>query len=341
MAYLTDLYATVADKVRPPVLIPLGPPRPAAHLAAAVGGDDVTCFQFDLHQADKLRASLAELGSPAAVVTGADVWDLPPTFNTVLLPALAHADRELKIDMLDQGSHALAPDGLFVTLSEYERDSQFAKWHKKVFGKCSQTPASEHGMAFYSRKTGERERRRHEVSFHARTGGGPSMSFVSRPGVFSYGRFDDGSRALLEVADVRDDDHVLDLGSGVGAVGCLAATKASRVRVTFVDSSLRAAALSELNAKANGLTDYKVLATATLAGLGSGAFDAVLANPPYFGDSMLARLFVGGAKEVLRPGGRFYIVTKMPTAVVPQIFELFGSCDVIENRGYSIATAVA
>jgi len=33
------------------------------------------------------------------------------------------------------------------------------------------------------------------------------------------------------------------------------------------------------------------------------------------------------------------IVTKMPTAVVPMIFETFGDCSVIENRGYSVVMA--
>ena len=48
-----------------------------------------------------------------------------------------------------------------------------------------------------------------------------------------------------------------------------------------------------------------------------------------------------GERELLKRGGRFYIVTKMPTAVVPLIFESFGSCDVIENRGYTVVTASA
>jgi 16S rRNA G1207 methylase RsmC len=341
MPFLTDLFAAVADKVRPPVCIPLGPPRPVAHLIAALNGAEATCFQLDLHAAGKLRESLAELGATAEVVAGADLWDLPARFETVILPAMAYADRELKLDMLEQGFHVLKPGGLFLTLSEHERDNVFARLHKKMFGKCGETPASKAGMAFFSTKPPDRDRdrRRHEVNFHAKLGDGPSMNFVSRPGVFSYGRMDNGSRALLEVAEVRDGDHVLDLGSGVGAVGCLASTKAADVRVTFIDSSLRAAALSELNAAANGLTGYRVLTATRLEGLGRGDFDVILANPPYYSDSVVARLFVGGSRDMLRPGGRFYIVTKMPTAVVPLIFDTFGSCDVIENRGYSIVTA--
>jgi 16S rRNA (guanine1207-N2)-methyltransferase len=195
-------------------------------------------------------------------------------------------------------------------------------------------------MAFWSTREKDRPRRRHEVNFHAKLGDGPPMNFVSRPGVFSYGRFDNGSRALVEVAEINPGDHVLDLGSGVGAVGCLASQKAGPTgRVTFVDSNLRAVALTELNAAANGLANYKVIATAAMDGLGDGDFDVVLANPPYYGDSAVARLFVRGSRELLKRGGRFYLVTKMPTAVVPLMFEAFGGCDVIENRGYTVVTA--
>ena len=136
-------------------------------------------------------------------------------------------------------------DVIMPQLGETVAEGTVAKWHKKVFGKHGETPSSEHGMAFFSTKIDEdRPRRRHEMTFHARVGDGPSMTFVSRPGTFSYGRFDHGSRAMLEVAEVREGDHVLDLGCGNGAVGCLASAKAGPTgRVTFIDSNLRALAL--------------------------------------------------------------------------------------------------
>ena len=110
-------------------------------------------MQFDLHQSARVRECLEEVGTTAEVVTVADLWDLPPRFNTVIFPASAHADRELKLDIVEQAYHILAPGGLYLTLSEYEKDNQFAKWQKKIFGKCGETPSSEHGMAFFSRKT--------------------------------------------------------------------------------------------------------------------------------------------------------------------------------------------
>ena len=49
-----------------------------------------------------------------------------------------------------------------------------------------------------------------------------AVRFVSRPGVFSYGRFDEGARALTEVMQVAPGDAVLDLGCGSGTVGVIA-----------------------------------------------------------------------------------------------------------------------
>jgi 16S rRNA (guanine1207-N2)-methyltransferase len=346
MKHIAELFATVAHRVKPPVLVALGPPWPVANLVKALGlpGDAVTCAQFDLHQTDRVRECLTELGVGAEVVAVSDLWDLPVRFNTVVFPASAQSDREVKIDVVEQGYHVLAPDGVFLTLSEYEKDSQFAKLQKKVFGKCGETPSSEMGMAFFSTKVRTDEysqehtkRRRHEVTYHASIGEGESMAFVSRPGTFSYGRFDNGSRAMLEVAEIRSGDHILDLGCGNGAVGCLAAAQAGpKGKVTFIDSSLRAIALAELNAKANGVPRTRFVTATRLQGLEEGAFDVVLANPPYYAKSEITRLFIEGSRDLLKPGGRYYLVTKMPTAIMPLIFDTFGDCSVIENRGYSV-----
>src|SRR5204863_8141822 len=111
----------------------------------------------------------------------------------------------------------------------------------------------------------------------------PALRFPSRPGVCSCGRFDNGARALLEVAEVRPGDRVLDLGCGCGTNGVLAGVRAGPAgHVTFVDSNLRAAAVAEHNAQLNGLAGYDVRACSRLDGVPPRGFDVVLTNPPYF-----------------------------------------------------------
>ncbi|MCS7271282.1 MAG: class I SAM-dependent methyltransferase [Gemmataceae bacterium] len=342
MKQLEPLYAKVAQRVQAPVCVVLGPPWPVAQLVRAINLPEVVCVQMDLHQAERLRDCLREAGTTASVETVADVWDLPPRFATVIFPAAAHSERELKLDVVEQAYHILRPGGTFIALSEYERDQLFARWLKKVYGRYGETPASPEGTAIFATKTDAgRPRRRHEVTFHARIGEGPSVHIVSRPGTFSYGRFDEGSRAMLEIADIRPGDRVLDLGCGNGAVGCLAGTRVGPTgSVTFIDSNLRSVALAQQNAQINATPQPRFVAASRLQGLEPASFDVILANPPYYALTEITRLFISGAKPLLAPGGRYYLVTKMPTAVVPMIFQTFGDCTVHENRGYSVITAI-
>src|SRR5262249_1831665 len=162
------------------VVIVQGSPVQAADLCAALGDVETVCFQLDLHQANKLRLILEENGSQATVETHPDLWDLPAKFNTALFPVAAHGDGDRELDLLEQSFQVLAEKGLLISLSEYRADNLLPKWHKKVFGKCSEMPTSREGSVFWSVRQGELEKRRHQLAFHARIGPGPSHTFVSR-----------------------------------------------------------------------------------------------------------------------------------------------------------------
>jgi 23S rRNA (guanine1835-N2)-methyltransferase len=340
MFNLTSLFGPVAAKVRPPVAVVLGSPREAAELVALCPPGDVTCYQMDLHQAGRLREELAAAGREAAVAVHSDLWDLPPDFQTVLFPVARHGERELKLDLLEQSAHILRPGGLLLALSEYETEQLLPKALKKYFGKCHELPATREGSTYWAVRDKERPRRRHEVTFHARLGEGPSHTFVSRPGVFSYGRMDDGARALLEIAELLPGQSVLDLGCGVGTNGVLAADRTGAdAPITFVDSNVRAVALTEANARANGLTNFTCLAAASLGDLPPASFDVVLANPPYYAASAIARMFIEGSRPLLKEGGRLFLVTKQVEHVAPFMVETFGDVDAFESRGYTVIEA--
>jgi 16S rRNA G1207 methylase RsmC len=337
MFQLLPLLESIQPRVRPPVVILLGSPAQVADVCAALEDIETVCYQMDLHQADKLRQQLQDFGSSATVETLPDLWDLPARFNTALFPVAAHGERELKLDLLEQSFHVLAQRGLLISLSEYHADQLLPKWHKKVFGKCSELQASKKGSVFWSVRDGDQPRRRHEMAFRARIGDGPSHQFVSRPGVFGYGELDDGARALLEVAEIRLGDHILDLGCGPGANGILAMDRAGPdARVTFLDSNVRATALAELNAKENGLTNFRCVPTATMDGLEPASFNVILVNPPYYASSWIAQMFIEKSKPLLKPDGRLFLVTKMINHVAPIMAEVFPDSTWEERRGYHI-----
>jgi 16S rRNA (guanine1207-N2)-methyltransferase len=337
-----DLPAAVADKLRPPLGIILGAPGEVAELCAALGPVDVVCYQMDLYQADRLRGELGQRGLTARVVTAPDLWDLPPGFQTLLYPAARGSERSLKIDMVEQAFHLLRPRGTLVVWSAYETDQFFPALLKKIFGRVH-APKAGGDTLFWCQRDGERPRRRHEVTFQCRIVGGESLRFLSRPGTFSYGRFDEGARALLEVTQIEPGDHVLDLGCGCGTNGCFAWQRCGpEGSVTFVDSNVRATALTEENARNNGVAHFQAVGSATVdVTPPPGGFDVALANPPYFAQSAIARLFVERSAALLKPGGRFYLVTKQPNEVGPLVVEAFGYAEAVVQRGYTIFGARA
>ena len=328
-------------KVRPPVCFALGSPRQVAELIVALDLAECVAWQMDLFQAERLRAEVAERGRNATVTTAADLWDLPDPFQTVIFPAEPTGERMLKLDVLEQAYHILRPQGALVVLSRQEREQLFPQALKKLYGRVHMPEPGGQAL-LWAQRSADRPRRRHEVAFQVSGGDGPSMRFTSRPGVFSYGRFDNGARALVEIAEIQPGDRILDLGCGCGTNGVLSGLRAGPAgHVTFVDSNLRATALADLNARANGLTGYDVRACCRLDELPVRSFDVVLTNPPYFASLTIAQRFIEQSRPLLKKRGRFYLVTKQPDQVGPMVAEHFGPTEAVERRGYVILCATA
>jgi 16S rRNA G1207 methylase RsmC len=66
----------------------------------------------------------------------------------------------------------------------------------------------------------------------------------------------------------------------------------------------------------------------------------ILANPPYYATSAIAKMFVDRSPPLLKEGGRFYLVTKQVEHVAPFLVETFGEIEAYENRGYTILEAI-
>jgi 16S rRNA (guanine1207-N2)-methyltransferase len=326
-------------KLRPPFGIVLGAPNAVTDLVAGLPAGDVTCYQMDLYQAARLRESLAELGLRADVATAPDLWDLPARFQTLLYPVPLGGERALKLDMIEQAYHALAERGTFVVLSPYEKDEFFPQALKKVFGKVH-SPMAGHNAVLWCQRGADRPRRRHEMTFQVRVDDDTSYRFVTRPGAFSYGKFDEGARALTEVMRIEAGDRIADVGCGVGTNGILAARRAGPGGfVTFADSNVRAVALTELNAKNLAVCPFEAVASHTMRELANDSYEVALANPPYFAQMTIAALFIQRGKLCLKPGGRFFLVTKQTEHITPLMEEAFGDVEAVENRGYVVYMA--
>lgn len=328
----------VRDKTRAPLAVVLGSPAEVVHCLRFLDGVESSCYQMDLHQAERLQAELAEQQTATKVISAADLWDLPADFQTVLYLPPRSGERELKIDMIEQAFHILRPHGTLLVWSPYDTDPFFPNLLKKIFGRVH-APHLDGETVLWCHREGDRPRRRHEVAFQARIGSGPSCRFVSRPGVFSYGRFDNGARALAETMTVHPGDRVLDLGCGCGTNGVFAAQQAgTEGHITFVDSNVRAIALADLNARGNAVAAFQTVASRQVEGEGvkEGSFDVVLANPPYYANSAIARLFIERGRDLLKPEGRLFLVTKQVEEIADLMMETFEHVEARMHRGYTI-----
>jgi 16S rRNA (guanine1207-N2)-methyltransferase len=84
------------------------------------------------------------------------------------------------------------------------------------------------------------------------------------------------------------------------------------------------------------LRNVSAFADAELNGPPSDHFDLALANPPYYAQLGIARLFIQGAQRMLRPGGRLYVVTKQADVVGEMMRERFGEPVVVMRRDYAV-----
>ncbi|CAN5577657.1 methyltransferase [soil metagenome] len=326
-------------KVKSPVAIVLGAPAEAGAVVDALRLEGTVCYQMDLYSADRLKEVLKEQNLQAEVVAAADAWDVPGQFASVIYISPVTGERSLKLDMVEQSYHLLQPGGTFYVLSPFNPDSFFAAQMKKIFGAVRATPLDD-ATIFWSVRKEDRPRRRHEVTFRARDGEQPSREFLSRPGVFSYGKMDDGTRALADCMIIEPDERIVDLGCGCGAAGIFAGLRGGpNSRVTFVDSNVRSIAVASMNATSNEVPAFTTLATWQPEKLPRESADVILANPPYFGGGEIAARFIDYARIGLKPGGRLYLVTKLTGLFGELLMNAFEEVAAESSRGYEVFSA--
>ena len=132
--------------------------------------------------------------------------------------------------------------------------------------------------------------------------------------------------------------RVLDLGCGSGAVSMAAAARSPR----FV--SIRSTATREPSkARCGPLSGMTSSSGAALDCDGTtierGAYDLILANPPYYSNFHLARLFVEIATRAVHRYGRLLVVTKTPRWYADNMPDTFNEVMTQPVGNYTVVTA--
>lgn len=167
--------------------------------------------------------------------------------------------------------------------------------------------------------------------------------FKTQPGVFSQDGPDEGTGLLLDAVLPQVKPHmiVLDLGTGIGIVGIIAAARATRGKVWMVDSDVRAVRLAEENVQRNGIENaHVVLGDITLDLPPHVRFDLVISNPPTHSGKDVLNSFVGESYDVLRPGGRLYLVVNRLLSVRELMASAFGVVEQVKrHKGFIVFRA--
>ena len=294
----------------------------AADLDPRLLEGDVTCHVLDIYHAHAIERT----HPGARVVCSAHLppgpWD-EIAFKTG--PSLMAG--ELSLDLL-QEIHLLRPRSFRLDYVGRERD------RNDLLDKIRDDPDRVRNFA---------------ARWPASVPGGPRLTFTSTPGCFCHRRLDEGGLALAEVV-ARElaapggcrRPRLLDMGCGCGLVGLLVASVTDGVRLTLVDSHARAVEAARLNADAFGADAEVILADDGIGGRPelAGTYDVFVGNPPYYSDYRIAEVFLGTARQALRPGGVCYTVVKNPAGLEPVQRRFFPEVEVMRRRGYAVLKSV-
>lgn len=171
---------------------------------------------------------------------------------------------------------------------------------------------------------------------------GERLEFATTWGLFSPRRIDDGTRLLLDHAEVGPADRCLDLGCGYGPIGLRFARAAPRGHCTLVDKDFVAVEYSRRNAALNGLANVDCLLSNGFDQIADQRFDVIASNLPAKVGRELLYTYLLDAWDQLNPGGRVYVVTitGLRRFIEKGFKEVFGNYDKLkQGRDYTVAVA--
>lgn len=266
---------------------------------------------LDAYAARRTEETLARHGvDDVRVLVTPDLPSEGPPFDLVLAACPLRGESLLAREWIERAHAGLSPKGRLLVGCD-GTPTWLRKTVKEVFGQEDlQRWQSGRAAVIAARRRRDRDRCPERTRSVRVVRDATELQITTRPGVFSHGRLDAGTSALLQTFRAQAGERVLDLGCGAGALGLAAAVDVgSEGSVCLVDSNARAVALARDSAATAGLENVTVLLRADLEDL-PGRFDLALANPPYFARGRIAEAFARAAARSLTDEGRLWLVAK-------------------------------
>lgn len=165
---------------------------------------------------------------------------------------------------------------------------------------------------------------------------------LSRPGLHSWDRIDDGSALLARHLPADLSGAVADFGCGWGYLSLQASERSTRIkRLTLADIDARAVSLAKINVQKRhpALPVETVWTDLAQPGSRLGPFDAILLNPPFHEGThavpSLGQAMIATAARSLAPPGRLYLVANRHLPYEKTLRAEFSRVDLLaEENGF-------
>jgi 16S rRNA G1207 methylase RsmC len=157
--------------------------------------------------------------------------------------------------------------------------------------------------------------------------------------VFCFGKFDIGTRFMLQHLPTTNVETVIDLGCGNGLLGLRALELYPNAHVQFCDESAMALASAQNNVSLNHPEELARCRFSQDNGLQhqeSDSVDLILCNPPFHQQntisSHIAQQMFRDAKRCLRSGGQLLVVANRHLGYHPLLKSLFGGYKLLASN---------
>jgi 16S rRNA (guanine1207-N2)-methyltransferase len=180
--------------------------------------------------------------------------------------------------------------------------------------------------------TDEKAGKPYLIKAHVR---GEDVEFYSAPGLFSKERLDNGTKLLLESAQLPAQGSVLDLGCGSGSIGVLIKKWHPNLLVTQSDVTEKALAVTEQNAAHFGV-HTRVVRSDCYDAFPGEQFSTILVNPPRAAGKDIIFRMIQEAPPHITSGGTLQLVAmtnKGGSSYEKMMQQSFGNVEVIGRGG--------
>ena len=294
----------------------------------------VTCWYIDSYHANLANQHVEALDN-LKVACAAD-WPAGEC-DLTLVPLGKGGEAELSRDVLQSAYDNLVVGGYLVASVDNPQD----RWlHEQLKGyeKSVKVRPFPDAVVYFLQKSAPLKKVKDYACRLSFRDCDSTIQLITRPGVFSHRQLDSGTRQVLDAVDVFPDAQLVDIGCGSGAIALALAARDPSAKIFAYDSNARAVWCTREGAKLNAFDNIEVELNCTGEYGRENQFDMALANPPYFADFRIARLFIEAARRSLRPGGRLVLVTKQPRWYEEHLPEILNEVEVFESKRYFIAS---